>query len=363
MQRQFQTHVGHQGTDDTALETTVAQGIPCDDIEHFITVDEIAGMVNHDQTVTVTIKGNPQISLALQHLGNQCVRRSRTNTIVDVETIRGTAHGDHFSTQLAENRRRNVVSSAMTAVHHHFHPIQIHVGGEGALAEFDIATGGIINAHRFAKFGRLDTLELVIQLGFDSQLDIIGQLGAVGGEELDAVVVIGVVGCTDDDAGFGTEGASQVGNRRGGHGSHQYGFETGGGEPRLQCRLQHVTGDTGILADQHLLGPFLGEHLAGGPAEFHDEIRGDRVFTHLAAHAVGAEVLSGHCLFLVFLFGYEILSRHGHPACTQDIHGGPHVVHPDDPGAMLQPDQGTGQTTSQPLGYRAVKQVAYHRLS
>ena len=43
------------------------------------------------------------------------------------------------------------------------------------------------------------------------------------------------------------------------------------------------------------------------------------------------------------------MSRHGHPAYAQRVHGGSHVVHPNDPGAMLQPDQGAGQAAGQPL--------------
>ena len=174
------------------------------------------------------------------------------------------------------------------------------MGGEGALAELDVTAGGIVDALRLAKFGGLHALELVIQLGLDGQLHFIGQLGAIGGEELDAVVVIRVVGGADDDASLGTEGASQVGHRRRRHGAHQYGLEARSGEARFQRRFQHVAGDPGVLADQHLLGALLGEHLAGGPTQLHHEIRGDRKFANLAADTIGAKILSGHCLFSFF---------------------------------------------------------------
>lgn len=173
---------------------------------------------------------------------------------------------------------------------------------ESALAEFDVTTGSIVDAQCLAQLGGLHALEFVVQLGFDGHLDFVRQLGTVGGEELDAVVVIGIVGSADDDAGFGPEGAGQVGDGRGGHGAHQNGLETRGGQTRLQCGLQHVAGDAGILADQHLASTLLGEHLARSPAQFHHKIRGDRVFTHLAAYTVGAKILSCHCLFSFFIW-------------------------------------------------------------
>jgi hypothetical protein len=81
-----------------------------------------------------------------------------------------------------------------------------------ALAELDVATGGVVDT--------LDLAEPRGRHGFSGRsisasmasLDLIRQLVAVGGEELDAVVVVGVVRGGDDDAGGGAEGAGQIGD-------------------------------------------------------------------------------------------------------------------------------------------------------
>ena len=45
-------------------------------------------------------------------------------------------------------------------------------------------------------------------------LDLVVELVAVGAEELDAVVVVGIVGGGDDDAGVGAQAAGDVGDAR-----------------------------------------------------------------------------------------------------------------------------------------------------
>ena len=226
----------------------------------------------------------------------------------------------------------------MTAIHHHFQPSRLRLE-EGALAEFDVATSRIINALRLAKLRGLHAASSLSSSASMASSTSSGSL-VPSAEKERCRCRNRVVGCTDDDTGFGTEGASQVGNRRVGMGPISMALrpaaESPPPVPTPACNRRYGY----PLPISTFLVPFLESTLPAAQPSFMTKSGGDRVFTHLAAHAVGAEVLSGHCLFLVFLFGYEILSRHGHPACTQNIHGGPHVVHPDDPGAMLQPDQG-----------------------
>jgi hypothetical protein len=162
---------------------------------------------------------------------------------------------------------------------------QIHVGGKGALAELDVARGGVVHpldptqllggrgAHGFVE-GRLD-----------GQFHVVRQLGAARGEEFDAVVLERVVGGGDDHAGLQAQGAGQIGDARGGHRPGQADVDAGRGEPGLQRGFQHVAGNAGVLADQH--GGMLavhgvlfrgGQHLAGGIPQPHGEIRGDGLF-------------------------------------------------------------------------------------
>ena len=103
LQCQLQAHVGHQGTDYAALEATVAQGIAGDDVEDLVPVDDVASAVYHHQAIAVTVEGNTEIGLALQHLGGQRLRCGGAHPIVDVEAIRAATDGNHLGAQLAEH--------------------------------------------------------------------------------------------------------------------------------------------------------------------------------------------------------------------------------------------------------------------
>ncbi len=151
LQRQLQTHVGHQGANHAPLEAAVAQGIARDDIEDLVPVDDVAGAVHHHQAIAVTVEGDTEVGLALQHLGRQRLRGGGADAIVDVETIRAATDGDHLGSQLAEHGRSDVIGGAMTAIHHHLQPFQAQVAREGALAELDVAAGRIVDALCLAK--------------------------------------------------------------------------------------------------------------------------------------------------------------------------------------------------------------------
>ncbi len=89
--------------------------------------------------------------------------------------------------------------------------------GNEALAIFDVAAQRVVNAHRLADRvgGRADVLDLAAEhQALDLVLDLVVELVAVGAEELDAVVVIGIVRGGDDDAGVGAQAAGDIGDAR-----------------------------------------------------------------------------------------------------------------------------------------------------
>ena len=186
------------------------------------------------------------------------------------------------------------IGRAVGAVQGHLEPLELHAHRDGALAEFDVAAVGIHHPLGLAQPGRVDGSHGLVQFRLDGVFHLIGQLEALGGEELDAVVIKRVVRGTDDDTGAGTHGTGQVGDGRGGHGTQQVDVDAGGGETGLQGRFEHIAGDAGVLADEDLAAP-LPQHPTGGPAQAQDEFRGNGVFAHLAADAVGTEILASQC--------------------------------------------------------------------
>ena len=107
----------------------------------------------------------------------------------------------------------------MPAIHHDFHTRQTGAGRNRAFAEFNITTGGIHDALSLAESIRLDGFQRPLQQIFDAFLGFVGQLLSVAGKEFDAVIIVGIMRSADHDAGAGMQGARQIGDARGRHGT------------------------------------------------------------------------------------------------------------------------------------------------
>ena len=136
----------------------------------------------------------------------------------------------------------------------------------------------------------------------DLALGLVGELVAVGVEQLDAVVGEGVVGGRDHHAEVGPERACQHGDGRRRHRPQQEHVHADGGEARHQRRLDHVAGEPRVLADDHAMPVgAAGEHLARGHADLERDLGGHGAAVGEPANAIGAEISPRHaCPRLVF---------------------------------------------------------------
>src|SRR5262249_48281213 len=77
----------------------------------------------------------------------------------------------------------------------------------------------------------------------------------------------------------------------------QDGVDTNARKTGLERRLEHVAGNSGVLADQDRGSPrrTTGQYPSGGLAQPHHETGRDGIAPDRASYAVGAEVLSTHC--------------------------------------------------------------------
>ena len=110
------------------------------------------------------------------------------------------------------------------------------------------------------------------EAGLDLVLDLVRQLAATAGEELDPVVPGRVVAGRQDHAEVRIQGFDQVGDaRRGQHPEAEH-VHPGAGQPGHHGRLQELAGGAGIAADHghRPPGPGCGEDLGGR----HREVQG-----------------------------------------------------------------------------------------
>ena len=109
---------------------------------------------------------------------------------------------------------------------------QIKTGGHGAFTEFNITTGGVIDAARAPQIFGFDGLHgfavHLINGGFDGAFYVVGQLFAVGRKELDAIIFKGIMRRRDDHTGLQTQGACEVSDTGRGQRPGQVDIDPGG---------------------------------------------------------------------------------------------------------------------------------------
>ena len=129
----------------------------------------------------------------------------------------------------------------------------VRARGEGdQIADVAVASGGVVD--RAADGVALGVGELLVgvEIGLDPVEDGLLHLLAVAVDELDAVVVEGVVAGGDHDAAVEVVGARDERHARGRGDVQQIGVGARGGETGAQRVLEHVARAAGVLADDDL---------------------------------------------------------------------------------------------------------------
>ena len=201
--------------------------------QQFVTVEDPALPVTHDNAVAIAIQCYPIVSPKPLHQLHHGLRSSRTDVFVDVEAIGLVAHGNHFRAQLMKNVGRHMIGRPMGSIDHQTKASQAEPKWKGALAEFDVATGRIVQATGLAQHVRICADQWTVERGLDLELNRIGQLLAMAIEKLDAVVFKRVVRGADHDACGQPQRLGQIGNRRSRHGPCQDNIDASTGKSGL----------------------------------------------------------------------------------------------------------------------------------
>ena len=136
------------------------------------------------------------------------------HAVVDVEAVRFGADDDHLGAGVLEDLGRAAAGGAVGAVQDHLEAVQ--AVRERAEQVHDVAVLGVGEALDAAHVAADRAVRLLGQLRLDGVLDVVGELLAAAGEELDAVVRGRVVGGGDHHAEVGVEVRHEVRRGRGG---------------------------------------------------------------------------------------------------------------------------------------------------
>ena len=268
-------------------------------VQQLVTVVEAALAIDHLQAVGVAVQGNAVIRLRRMHSRNQGLRMGGADVVVDIHTVGRATDGAHLRAEFAQHGGGDLVGRAVGCIHHQLQAFERQISREHALAKFNIAPGSVVESPGFAQVRGVHPGRRLLQHGFHIALPGVGQLAAVGAEELDAVIGKRVVAGADHHAQCGTLRPRQKRHARRGQGAEQHHINTGGIEAALHGAFQHVAADARVFANQNGGSLFAAlEHAAHRMGQAQDKVRRNRCNTHGAANAVGSKVLSAHSLFI-----------------------------------------------------------------
>src|SRR5689334_10209995 len=297
----LEREVGHQRADHAALQPRFGLAVLHHRVEELVAVEERAVVIGHREAVAVAVEGDAEVRAVIDHRARHRLRVRGAALLVDVEAVGRAADRDHFRAELLEDARADAIVGAVRAIDDQLHAAQRAVLRERALAELEVTALGVVHALGLTQVRGGRDRERRIEQRLDLALDRVRELHAVGGEELDAVVVVRIVRGRDHHARREAQRAREERDRRCGHRSHQQRVDACRREPGFERGLEHVARDARVLADEdrgtravRRRDVCAREDLAGGVAELQDEIGRDGRLAHAAANAVGAEEFAGH---------------------------------------------------------------------
>src|SRR5205809_5179952 len=293
VERLVQAEVGHDGRDDDVpLEPTARGEVTARDGERVVPVPDRPRVIDGDQPVAVAVerkadRGAPGAHRPLQSLG---VERAAAG--VDVPAVGAGADRQDAGAEPPEDARRHAIRRAVGAVEHDGEPAELE--REGPAEEVDVVRLRARVGDEAADLGAPRARRTVVALEalLDLVLPGVGELRALRGEQLDAVVLERVVRRAEDDAAVGAELLREERDRRRREHADGVAVGAGGEQPRHERGLEQRPRQTRVASEHepYAVGPVLDlqrrDELASDPER---EVGRERLLVGDAADPVGAE--------------------------------------------------------------------------
>ena len=291
--RSHEAEVGHHGGDHGVAHqlAAVAQG-ECEEGEDLVTVDHRPVRVDGEEPIGVAVVRNADIGAVRDHGGLEVAKMGGATAVVDVEAVGARMNLDHLGACEAVGLRGHPAGRAVGAVDHHAQAVEAvrkrghevgHVVGAGV--------GEISDpAHR----GTDRPVPRLAEPRLDAVLEVVGQLVATTGEELDAVVGHGIVRGGEHHPDVGAVARGEPRHRRGRENTYPNHVDSGACEPRNDGGLEELAGRTGVTTDDGegtcplAIVSSLSQDVSRSHRQVERELGGELTVGQ-APHSVGAE--------------------------------------------------------------------------
>ena len=306
VQRTVQAEVRHdRGHDRVRRQLSPLLQVLAAEVEDVVARDDIALLVHAQAAIRIAVKRKAHVQTLFHDKALQGLDVRRTRIAVDVRAVRRVVQNENLSAELPIQPRRQAPGAAVGAVQTNAHPREGLRREAQEMLQIEFSTLGIIDdaANGFplrqGKLGRLP-----VQVCLDEIDHLVLHLLSPRVQELDSVVIEGIVAGGDHDATVKAHFARDIRNRGRGRDVQQVRLRAGGGQAPDQRVLEHVARSPRVLAHRDAHGTSLPRFsillLKVPSKEAPDLVRMLRreLDVRLAPEAVGSKILSHLSLIL-----------------------------------------------------------------
>lgn len=321
-----ESRVAHDGGDEGFFRKgAFGKHIQGGDSHDVIAIYQISAFVTKQDAIRVTIVSDPHVRAKFTDARVDVLGMHGAALFVNVRAIGLIGDDDDFRTQFPEHTGSGFIRRAVGAINHNAHSFKCEASRERGFGLLDVSSQGVVYADGFANGtgGGANVLDLAAEdEAFDLRFNRVIQFVTVGAEEFNSVIVVRIMRGGDDNAGIGSETSGDVSHTGRGEGTNKENISAHGEDTGGNGVLQHVTGKTGVFANDYLMttvatrtGFHVLENMGGGATQFERGFRGDRFNVGNAADTIGTEnlLLFAHNR-LKLLGGSVVFFRHACPA-------------------------------------------------
>ena len=253
-----QTKVGHdRGDHGIGQEFSTLLHVATVDVQDMVTGDDIPLLIHAQAAVSVAIEGKTDIQTVLHYELLQALNVGRTSIVIDIRAVRLVVDNISISSQSIEHRLCNVLAGAIGAVQANLDTLEGIDAQRDQITHITVAACHIVHSAAdvlAVREGKLrpvliKDIELAVDVVLHQQQSFLGHFLAVAVDQLDAVIVVGIMAGRDHDAAIEVIHTGDVGHRRRGSDVQQVGVCARSSQTGHQTILEHIRATAGILAN------------------------------------------------------------------------------------------------------------------
>ena len=283
------------------------------DVQNVVAGDDIAFLVHAQAAVSIAVEGKADIQTVLHHKLLQTLNMGRASIVVDIQAVGLVVDNIGICTQSIENALSDIPACTVGAVQTDLDPLEGIDAQRDQIAHITVAACHIV--HRTADVlamgkGQLRPflikhMKLAVDVVLHQQQRLFGHFLAVAVDQLDTIIVVGVVAGRDHDAAIEIVHAGNVSHRRRSSDVQQVGVCAGSGQASDKTIFKHIGAAAGVLADNNTgrlaVAVALAEHIIIPAKEAANLVGvvGSQINTSFTTEAISSKVLS-HFLITSF---------------------------------------------------------------